>query len=374
MVGHFHFFDLIHRVIREHQLQRAQHRHRPRRAAIEIFPHAVLEQADVDDVLFLRHADARAEVANRFRGEAAAAQPGHGRHPRIVPAVDVLLLDQLQQLALAHHRVVQVETRELVLTRTAFARVTARQGGVFDHPVVERPMVDVLQRAQRMRDAFDGIRQRVREVVHRIDAPRRSGAMVLGMADPVQHRIAHGDVRRPHVDLRAQHVRAVGELAVAHAAEELQVLAGRARAIWRVLPRLGERAAMLANLVRRERVDIRHARANQRFRVLIELFVVIGRVVLAIVPVKAQPLDVVLDRIDVLDVFLDRIGVVEAEVAVAAEFVGDAKVETDRLGVPDVQVAVRFRREARDDAAVVLPGGHISGNDLANKVLRRVSP
>ena len=117
MVGHCHFFDLIHRVIREHQLQRAQHRHRPRRAAIEIFPHAVLEQADVDDIFFLRHADARAEVANRLRRVAAAAQPGHGRHSRIVPAVDVLLLDQLQQLALAHHRVIQVETRELVLTR-----------------------------------------------------------------------------------------------------------------------------------------------------------------------------------------------------------------------------------------------------------------
>ena len=103
---------------------------------------------------------------------------------------------------------------------------------------------------------------------------------------------------------------------------------------------------MLADLVGRQRVDVGDALANQRFGVLIQLLVVVRRVVLAIVPVEAEPLDVVLDRVDVLDVFLDRVGVVEAQVAVAAELAGDAEVEADRLGVPDVQVAVRFRRES----------------------------
>ena len=117
MVGDLHLFGLAFRIIRQHQLERPQHRHRARRAAVEILAHAVLEQADVDDVFLLRHADARAEVANRFRRVAAAAQARDGRHARIVPAGDVLLLDQLQQLALAHHRVIQVEARELVLAR-----------------------------------------------------------------------------------------------------------------------------------------------------------------------------------------------------------------------------------------------------------------
>jgi hypothetical protein len=77
----------------------------------------VLEQADVDDVFLLRHADARAEVADRFRRVAAAAQSGDGRHARIVPAVDVVLRHELQQLALAHHREVEVQARELDLAR-----------------------------------------------------------------------------------------------------------------------------------------------------------------------------------------------------------------------------------------------------------------
>ncbi len=209
----------------------------------------------------------------------------------------------------------------------------------------------VLERAERVRDPFDGIRQRMREVVHRIDAPRASGAVMLGVADAIEHRVAHVDVRRPHVDLRAQHVGAVGKLAGAHPAEQIAILGDAAPAIRRIDARLGQRAAVLADLVGRERVDIGEALVDQPLGELVELLVIVRRVVLAILPVEAQPPHVVLDRVDVLDVFLDRIGVVEAEIAASAELLGDAEVETDRLGVPDVQVAVGLGRKARDHTA-----------------------
>jgi hypothetical protein len=50
MVRDLHLLGLAVRIIRQHQLQRPQHRHGARRAAVEILAHAVLEQADVDDV------------------------------------------------------------------------------------------------------------------------------------------------------------------------------------------------------------------------------------------------------------------------------------------------------------------------------------
>ena len=56
------------------------------------------------------------------------------------------------------------------------------------------------------------------------------------------------------------------------------------------------------------------------------------------------------------DLFLARVGVVEAQVAQAAELLGDAEVQADRLGVADVQIAVRLGREAGVHAAVVLAG------------------
>jgi hypothetical protein len=56
---------------------------------------------------------------------------------------------------------------------------------------------------------------------------------------------------------------------------------------------------------------------------------------------EAEPADVVDDRLDELGVLGDRVGVVEAQVAGAAELLGEAEVQADRLGVTDVQVAGR---------------------------------
>ena len=74
--------------------------------------------------------------------------------------------------------------------------------------------------------------------------------------DPVQRRVAHVDVRRRHVDLGAEHVRAVRELAGAHAREQIEVLRDRPIAIRAVPPRLGQRAAIGADLVRGQAVDV----------------------------------------------------------------------------------------------------------------------
>src|SRR5690606_32561567 len=47
---------------------------------------------------------------------------------------------------------------------------------------------------------------------------------------------------------------------------------------------------------------------------------------------------------------------------------GDAEVQADRLGVADVQVAVRLGRETGADAGV-LPAGQVLADDLADEVL-----
>ncbi len=182
-------FNLAVGIVREHDLQRMQHRHHARRAPVQILADAVLELCDVDDVFLFRDANARAEVAERLGRVAATAQPGNRRHAWVVPARHVSLLHELQQLPLAHHGVIQIEAGELVLPRL----VTFDQ--IVDQPVVQRPMIFELERADRMRDPLDRIRQRVREVVHRIDAPRVARPVMRGVADPVQRRIAHVQVR-----------------------------------------------------------------------------------------------------------------------------------------------------------------------------------
>lgn len=66
-----------------------------------------------------------------------------GGHTGCVPAGDVALFDQLTQLALAHHSVVNPQPGELNLTGLVIG-----DGDVVDHPVVQGA-VDSNSRVQR---------------------------------------------------------------------------------------------------------------------------------------------------------------------------------------------------------------------------------
>jgi hypothetical protein len=84
-------------------------------------------------------------------------------------------------------------------------------------------------------------------------------------------------------------------------------------------------------------------------------------------PVETEPVHVGLDGVDVLLLLFHRVGVVEAQVAAAAELASDAEVETDGLGMADVQVAVGLRREPGDDLTDASLT-HVRGDDVADEV------
>jgi hypothetical protein len=187
-------------------------------------------------------------------------------------------------------------------------------------------MVLELQRADRMRDAFDRIRLPVREIVHRIDAPlvRRCDDARRAECGTSPDRAC--SVRRRHVDLRAQRARAVRKLARAHALEKIQALFHRTVAVRALLPRL--RSACRGTCAPLPPSDRTHTRCPPRIscaRPLIQLAEIIGRVKHAAFPVEAQPAHVLDDRIDVLLLFLLGIRVVEAQIALAAELRGQAE-------------------------------------------------
>ena len=165
MIDGIELFALPFRIILDHDLERPQHGHAPRRGLVEIFAHRIFEHADVDDAVGLGDADALDEVADRFRRHAAAAQAGERRHARIVPAVDMAAAHQFGEHALRQHRVGQIEAGELVLMRMR------RHRQIVQEPVVERPVILELERADRVRDALDGVGLAVGEVVARVDAP-----------------------------------------------------------------------------------------------------------------------------------------------------------------------------------------------------------
>ena len=111
-----------------------------------------------------------------LRRVSAPAQSGEGRHARVIPAADMSFLYQLQQLALAHHRIGQIEPGKLDLLRMAGT------GELFQKPVVERAVVFEFQGADGMGDPSMESEMAVGVVIHGVDAPVIAGAVVGGAA------------------------------------------------------------------------------------------------------------------------------------------------------------------------------------------------
>ena len=114
-------------------------------------------------------------------------------------------------------------------------------------------------------------------------------------------------------------------------------------------------------------VDIGLAGADQVLGPAVKLLEIIRGVIEVLAPVEAEPAHVALDGVDIFLLFLGRIGVVEAQIAVAAELLRDAEIEADRLGVADMQIAVRLGRKAGDHL-LDAPGVEVGLDDVADEI------
>ena len=187
------------------------------------------------------------------------------------------------------------------------------------------------------------------------------------------------DVRRGHVDLRAQTPLAVRVLSVAHLAEDAQVALGIRVARGRGTAGLLGGAAVFLPLVLREVAAVGLPGLDQVLGDLVHRVEHVRRVVEAGLravararPLPAEPADVVLDVLGVLVRLLRRIRVVQAEVAFAAEELRHAEVHAHGLRVADVDVAVRFGGEARNNRAAGSPGGMVLLDPLPEEMPARV--
>ena len=73
-------------------------------------------------------------------------------------------------------------------------RTRLLEADALQDPVVDLTVVGELDRAERVRYAFDRVLQAVRKVVQRIDAPLVALPIMVRVSDPVEHGIAHEHV------------------------------------------------------------------------------------------------------------------------------------------------------------------------------------
>jgi hypothetical protein len=252
-------------------------------------------------------------------GVAAAAHGRDGGQTRVIPAADAALGHQPAQLALAHHRVGQVQPGELDLPRAVDAQ------GV-QEPLVQGPVVFKLQGADGVGDGFNGVALAVGPVVGGVDAPGVACAGMLGVQDTVHDGVAQVDVGRAHVDLGPQHSRPVGKVALAHTPKEVEVLFDGAVAVGAVLARFGQRAAVLADLDGAEVVHVGLALLDELDGPAVELLEVVGGEEEPVFPVGAEPAHILDDGVDILLLLFEGVGVVKAQVELATVILGDAVI------------------------------------------------
>ena len=190
----------------------------------------------------------------------------------------------------------------------------------------------------------------------------------VGMQDAVQHRVAQVHVARRHVDLGPQHARAVGELAGAHAAEQVEVLrrrcgrgrgcCGRARSacragahlLGRLVVDIGQ--AVLGSGARPTRTAARNSPRRDR----------------GAAP-QSKPSQRTSRLIASMYSCSSLVGLVSSKRRWQRppNSCGDAEIEADRLGVADMQVAVRLRRKPGHDLRG-RPASRSACDDVADEI------
>jgi hypothetical protein len=182
-------------------------------------------------------------------------------------------------------------------------------------------------------------------------------------------RVAHIDVRRamsifarstcaPSSELTGTHAPRTGRGSRRRCARDTG-FHGRARSACRGIP----------DLFGRQAVDVSLAGLDQVLGTFVELLEII-RGVKQPRASQSKPSQRTSSLIDSVYSRLSFSGLVSSKrrLALTAEILRDSEIQADRLGVADMQVAVRLRRETGMQAAFVLAGGQIAFNDLANEI------
>jgi len=291
-----------------------------------------------------------------------SAQRGH---LGVVPTFDLARCNQCRKFALGRDDVGEAQP-----TKLGLAGSIVWQFELVEKPVVQLAVVLEFKRAERMGDTLEGIALAVGPVIVRVDTPVVAGAMMGHVANAVHQWVAHGHVGVGHVDLGSQHSLAIAELAGSHTSKQVKVLVDGAITKRAICARRGEVATGVGDRLGVLIVDVGEPFGDQIFGPGVELFEVITRIQSSPVTFETQPLQVAFDRNDEISTFLFGVGVVEPQIARAAEITGDAEVQTDRLGVTNMEIPIRFGRKTRLYPVAVGPLFVIAANELPNEIGR----
>src|SRR5215470_3283898 len=208
-------------------------------------------------------------------------------------------------------------------------------------------------------------------VVQRVHAPLAPSTMMCSVANAIDRWVAQVDVGAREIDLQAQHVRAIGEFALLHASKQIEVFLDASVAIRARLTRLGQRPAQLTEFVGSRAIDVGQTCFDEVPGELVEPVEIVRSVVKVLAPIETQPSDRLFDGVFVLDVLFHGVRIVKTEMANAAILCGEAEIEADGFGMPDVKVAIGLWWEASNHSPAILAATAVLHDDLTQEIRSR---
>ena len=174
--------------------------------------------------------------------------------------------------------------------------------------------------------------------------------MMGNVGKSVNYGITHIEVGRGHINFRPEHLFAVAEFAVGHTLKEVEIFLNTPVSVRAFLARLGESSSVLPDLVCAEIVNISLAVLDELDCTVVDEIKIV-RSEKHVFPPETEPLDILLDCVDIFDVLTGRIGIVKTKIAYAVVLLRRAEIYAQSLGVTDMEIAVRLRRKSRLNAA-----------------------
>ena len=171
-----------------------------------------------------------------------------------------------------------------------------------------------------------------------------------------------------HIDFSTQNMRTILELAATHSLKKVEILLNGSCAIGAFFTDFGQGAAIGPDIIGAQAVDIGLSFFNELAGVRIKLFEIIRGKEAPLSPIEAKPAYILLNGFYIFDIFLGGVGVIKSQITGAVVFGCQAKVQTDRFGMADMQVSIWFRWKAGRHFLVELVGFEIVFDDIADKV------
>ena len=371
--GH-HILYQVFGVVVQHQFYGINHGADTYGSLVEVLATGGFHELDVVERIKVRIAYLTYEAQDGLGAVATATDAAEGRHTGVIPSVNDTFLGEYEQVALGHERVVEVQLVELKLTGTVvlyvltvLRRLALPLFDPGDKEVIEFMVRYELQGADGVSHTFQVVTLTMREVIHGVGIPFRAGTPVGQVEHAVHDGVAEMHVGRSHVYLGTENHLARFHVAAVHLTEQAQRFLSGAVTVGAVRTSLRGGSLLLGYLLARLFVHVGTPLQYAPLGKVPEVLEIVAGIAY-LAPFEAQPLDVALYGFYIFCIFFLGIRVVHAEVAHAAELLGNAEVNSNGLGMSYVQVSVRFRRKACLQSSAVLSFFQVLDYNLLDEV------